>query len=120
MRDGWYQVMSRSNGGEAIYRTNEDRRRFLGRVAELPDRFWTETPAFVLMENSQDCGRDGTMAVATRHLGRRLADVVREVPGLKYAAAAQGIRRFWRRAEDSTELAAFSRRLKSKCQICNV
>ena len=55
--------------------------------------------------------------MATRHLGWRLVEVVREVPGLKYAAAAQGIRRFWRRAEEGTDLAAFSRRLKSKCQI---
>ena len=45
------------------------------------------------MDNRQDWGRDGTMAVATRYLGWRLADVVREVPGLKYAAAAQWIRR---------------------------
>jgi len=56
------------------------------------------------------------MAVATRHLGWRLVDVVREVRGLKYAAAAQGTRRFWRRAKEGTELAAFARRLKVKCQ----
>jgi len=36
------------------------------------------------------------------------------VRGLRYAAAAQGIRRFWRRAEEGTELAALVRRLKSK------
>ena len=56
------------------------------------------------------------MAVATRYLGWRLVEVMREVRGLKYAAAAQGIRRFWRRAEEATELAAFTRRLKAKCQ----
>ena len=78
-------------------------------------RTWSE-----MTEAYGDWGRDGTMAVATRHLGWRLADVVREVPGLKYAAAAQGIRRFWRRAEEGPDLAAFSRRLKSKCQIINV
>ncbi len=111
--------MSRGNGGEAIYLTDEDRRRFLGRVAELTDRFGTEIHAFVLMDKPPR-RRDGTMAVATRHLGWRLADVVREVPGLKYAAAAQGIHRFWRRAEEGTEMAAFARRLKSKCQIINV
>jgi len=63
-----------------------------------------------------DWGRDGTMAVATRHLGWRLVEVMREVRGLKYAAAAQGIRRFWHRAEEDTDLAAFVRRLKAKCQ----
>ncbi len=56
------------------------------------------------------------MAVATRHLGWRWVEVVREVPGLKYAAAAQGIRRFWRRAEEGSELAVFTRRLMAKCQ----
>ena len=49
--DGWYHVMSRDNGGEVIDRTDEDRRRFLGRVAELPERFGTEIHAFVLMDN---------------------------------------------------------------------
>lgn len=33
-------------------------------------------------------GRDGTLAA-----------VVREVPGVQYAAAAQGARRFWRRVD---------------------
>ena len=56
------------------------------------------------------------MAVATHHLGWRLADGVREVHGLKYAAAAKRIRRFWLRAEEGTELAASTRRLKAKCQ----
>ena len=56
------------------------------------------------------------MAVATRDL----VEVMREVREFKYAAAAQGIRRFWRRAEDGTELAAFTRRLTSKMSIINV
>ena len=60
------------------------------------------------------------MAVATRHLGWRLVDVVREVRGLNYAAAAQGIRRFWSRAEKGTELAAFTRRLNAKMSTINV
>jgi len=58
VRDGWYSVMNRGNGGEAIYRTDEVRRRFLGRVAEVPERFGTEIHAFVLMDNRQDWGRD--------------------------------------------------------------
>ena len=53
--DGWYYVLSRGNGGEAIYRKDEDRRRFLGRVSELPERFETEIHAFVLMETTITC-----------------------------------------------------------------
>ena len=49
--DGWYHVVSRGNGGEAIYRKDEDRRQFLGLVSELPERFGTEIHAFVLMGN---------------------------------------------------------------------
>ena len=54
-----------------------------------------------------DWGRDGLLAVATRHLGWRLGEVVEREPGVSYAAAAQGIRRFWRRAPNSTEMQAF-------------
>ena len=43
--------MSRGNGGEVLYRSDVDRRRFLGLVAELPGRFGTEVHAFVLMDN---------------------------------------------------------------------
>ena len=67
VRDGWYHVMSRGNGGEVIYRTDEDRRRFLGPVAEFPDRFGTEIHAFVLMDNRHDWGRnDGGDDAASR------------------------------------------------------
>ena len=51
MAGGWYQVTSRGNRREAIYRTDADRRRFLGLVAELPERFGLEVHAFVLMDN---------------------------------------------------------------------
>ena len=37
--------------GEVLYRTDVDRRRFLGRVAELPERYGTEVSALVLMDN---------------------------------------------------------------------
>jgi hypothetical protein len=43
---GWYQVTSRRNRREAIYRTEADRRRFLGLVSELPVRFELEVHAF--------------------------------------------------------------------------
>lgn len=48
---GWYHVVNRGNRREAIFRTDTDRRRFLGRVAELPDRFRIEVHGFVLMDN---------------------------------------------------------------------
>ena len=54
-----------------------------------------------------DWGRDGLLAVATRHLGWRLGEVVEREPGVSYAAAAQGIRRFWKRVPNSPEMQAF-------------
>ena len=51
MAGGWYHVTSRGTRREAIYRTDADRRRFLGLVAELPERFGMEVHAFVLMDN---------------------------------------------------------------------
>jgi len=40
--------------------------------------------------------------------------------GLKEAAAAQEIRRFWRRAEEDGQLAQFAGRLKATISIVNV
>ena len=51
--DGWYRVMSRGHGREVMDRTDQDRRRLLGRVSELPERFGTEIHAFVLMDNTK-------------------------------------------------------------------
>jgi REP element-mobilizing transposase RayT len=73
-----------------------------------------------LMERHGDWGRDGTMAVAVRYLGWRMAEVVRQVPGVNYAAVAQGIRRFWRRAETEPARAQFTRRLRAKMSNVNV
>ena len=47
----WYHVMNRGHRGGALFRDDEDRRRFLGTVAELPERFGLEVHAFVLMDN---------------------------------------------------------------------
>jgi hypothetical protein len=47
-----------------------------------------------MVEDWGDWGRDGTMYVAVRHGGQRLADVVRGMGGVKYGAAAQAVRRF--------------------------
>jgi REP element-mobilizing transposase RayT len=234
--DGWYHIMSRGNGGEAIYRTEDDRRRFLGLVAELAGRFGTEVHAFVLMDNHYhllvrcrqatvsetlrwlqtayairfnwahrrrghvfqgrfksvlirddgaldrvggavlgergearallraaarepgapakrnreewvlerpewgtivaaaekvlgrrweamaerygDWGRDGTMAVATRELGWRMVEVVKAVGGIEYAAAAQGVRGFWKWAAERNEMAEFAKRLPAALAKC--
>jgi REP element-mobilizing transposase RayT len=51
MAGGWYQAVNRGNRRDAIFRTDTDRRRFLGRLAELPERFQTEIHAFVPMDN---------------------------------------------------------------------
>lgn len=48
---GWYHVVNRGNRRERIFLTDEDRRAFLGRLAELPERFRVEVHAFVLMDN---------------------------------------------------------------------
>jgi hypothetical protein len=58
-----------------------------------------------------DWGRDGLLAAATRHWGWRLAEVVKQVPGMSSAAAAQGTRRFRQRAEREKDLADFANQL---------
>jgi putative transposase len=47
----WYHVMNRGHRGGALFRDEADRRRFLGLVSELPERFALEVHAFVLMDN---------------------------------------------------------------------
>src|SRR6266850_8549668 len=47
----WYHVMNRGHRGNALFRDDADRRRFLGLVAELPERFGLEIHALVLMHN---------------------------------------------------------------------
>jgi REP-associated tyrosine transposase len=47
----WYHVMNRGHRGNALFRDDADRRRFLCLVAELPERFGLEIHALVLMQN---------------------------------------------------------------------
>ena len=61
-------------------------------------------------------GRDGLVAVATRHLGWRLVEVAGKMPGVKYASLAQGVRRFWRMTGERPEVAEFVGQLRDKCQ----
>jgi hypothetical protein len=60
------------------------------------------------------------MAVAVRHLGWRLVEVVSALPGVSYAAAAQGVRRFWQRAETDPVRSRFARRLQAEMSNVNV
>ena len=47
----WYHVMNRGHRGGTLFIDDTDRKRFLGAVAELPERFGVEVHAFVLMDN---------------------------------------------------------------------
>ena len=47
----WNHVVSRGHGGEALFGDDTDRRRFLGLVSTLPERFLPEVQAFVPMSN---------------------------------------------------------------------
>ncbi|MFO1457811.1 MAG: transposase [Verrucomicrobiota bacterium] len=78
-------------------------------VEEITGRGWGEMTA-----SYGDVGRDALLAVSTRHLGWRLSEVVREVPGLSYAAAAQGIRRFWARCAEDKQTMALASSLRKR------
>ena len=56
--------------------------------------------------------RDAVLFTAVRHLGHRLAEVYREIPGLKYPAAAAAVKRFGRMRIDDRERARFVGRLR--------
>ena len=96
-------------GGRRIARANRRPWRDIVKAAEeLLGRPWKET-----VEQRGDWGRDGTLYVAVRFGGYRLAELVAELPGLKYQAAAQGVRRFQRTM--SKDKAKFVERMKSHC-----
>lgn len=78
---------------------------------EIGGRCWED-----MCRGHGDWGRDGVVAVATRHLGWRLVEVSGEMPGVSYAALAQGVRRFWRLAVERPELEGFVGRMREKCQ----
>jgi putative transposase len=48
---GWCRVLNRGDRRERIFRTDDDRLRFLGCLSELPWRFAVAVHAFVLMDN---------------------------------------------------------------------
>ncbi|MCC7373719.1 MAG: transposase [Verrucomicrobiales bacterium] len=91
---------------EKTLRTLPSWEEIVGAAEKILGRSWES-----MREGHGDWGRDGTLAVATRELGWRLADAVRAVGGLEYAAAAQGVRRFWIRAEKDAAMKRFAREL---------
>jgi len=72
-------------------------------------------------ERVRGLGRNGVMAVATRHLGWRRIEGMREIPGLSYGAAAQGIRQCWKHLPKHPEQGAFRKALLNEMlnlQLC--
>jgi REP element-mobilizing transposase RayT len=131
--DSWHLVTSRGNGPDELFRTDADRRRFLGLVSEIPRRFGIGVHAFVLLPGHyrlllhvRDANlseamkwlkmlkehgnwvRDAVLAVATRELGWRLTELAAEIPGLGYAAAGKRVQRFVRMARPGSKAARFA------------
>lgn len=68
-------------------------------------------------ERYGDWGRDGALYVAVRYGGCSLAEAVRRLPGLRYAAAAQGAKRFGARLERSPARRRFVAELRRQLSI---
>ncbi len=110
--EAFAQALFKGTQSEPDEQTEARRLQRIGRVSwesiihaaeELRGRPWAE-----MLESHGEWGRAGAMYVAVRYGGHRLAEVVRAIPGLKYQAAAQAVKRFrggleaqaeWRRFE---------------------
>ncbi len=77
--DGWYHVVNRGNRSEHIFRTDDDQRRFLGCLSELPERFGVALHAFVL----------GDADYANRLLKQAEADVGEQTEARRLAHPGQ-------------------------------
>ena len=51
IRNGWYHVTARGNERRAVFRDDQDRRRFLELLEEWVERFGLRLHAYVLMDN---------------------------------------------------------------------
>jgi hypothetical protein len=60
------------------------------------------------------------MAVATRHLGWRLVEVVREIPGLSYGATALGFRQLWGELPRDKNKIAIKKNLHTKMSTLQI
>lgn len=69
-------------------------------------------PWKTMVEAHGDWGRDGVMFVAVRFARYRLPEVVREIPGVRYGAAAQAVQRFAKSLESDSEKSRFVKRLR--------
>ena len=95
----------------AARRTRPDWQEIVSTAESIRGRSWRE-----VCERYGDWGRDGVVAVATRHLGWGLVEVAGKMPGVKYGSLAQGVRRFWRLAWERAELEEFVGRMRDKCK----
>ena len=48
---GWYHITSRGNERQPIFRDDEDRREFLGRLSEMTERYRLQLHVYTLMDN---------------------------------------------------------------------
>ena len=76
-------------GGWQARRRRPDWTSIVKAAEKLGSEPWSEA-----LTTHGDWVRDAVMYTAVRHLGYRLADVYREIPGLKYPAAAAAEKRF--------------------------
>jgi REP element-mobilizing transposase RayT len=68
-------------------------------------------------QRHRDWSRDAAMYVAVRHGGLRLAEVVRELEGLRYQAAAQAVKRFALALAEDSGRRRFVSRLRRELSI---
>ena len=90
------------------------------RIATLRSHRLSSWRVYSGVERHGDWGRNGILAVATRHLGWRLVEVVRRLPGLGHSAAAQGIRRFWQLTPHRPKMQVLEKALVAKLSIVQV
>ena len=64
--------------------------------------------------------RAGVATVAVRYLGWNLAEVAREIRGVRCMALAQGTKRFWTAAEKDWDRGRFAARFRSEMSKVNV
>jgi hypothetical protein len=95
----------------AARRVRPDWQEIVSTAESLRGRSWQE-----MCEGHGDWGRDGVVAVATRHLGWRLVEVAGKMPEVQYGSLAQGVRRFWRLAEERGDLKEFVEGIRGKCK----
>ena len=111
---GWYHVTARGNRRESVFCDDQDRQGFLGMVAALPERFGIEVHAFVLMDNHYHLllrTPEPNLSQAIQWLN------VRRMEGLKYAAAAQAVRRFGERQASSPDMRRFVANLRRQLEM---